>query len=229
MAEYRRRGGNDDLPRPTAKRLQRPSWRDTRLVVGVLFMLVATVGGGMAMRHYDTSVEVLQAAHTLVPGQRITSDDVRTVKVRVDGAAKTYFSGTGSKPEGQVLREVRPGELLPRSAVGDGSQVLVSTVALPVDAAQSATLVRGSIVDVWVSAKTRSATGQESYEAPQRIILRALVAQVPQQSGGLSVSSGEGAVHVLVPEAKVAAVLAAVNQGAKVNLVPAAGSPLKGS
>ena len=32
-----------DLPTPTASRLRSPSWRDSRLLVGVLLVLVSTV------------------------------------------------------------------------------------------------------------------------------------------------------------------------------------------
>lgn len=226
--ESRRHTAADELPKPAAQRLQRPSWRDSRLVAGVLLVLVATIGGAAAMRHYDNSIEVLQASHPLVPGQKVGSSDVHAVKVRIDKAGATYLSADDPLPKGEVLREVRAGELVPRSAVGKSTKVPVKAVALPVEAAQSTNLVKGSVVDVWVSTKQESKVGQESYAAPARIIDRAVVARVPSSSGGFSVASDSGAVHVLVPDDKVAQVLAAVNQGAKVDLVPAAGSPLKG-
>lgn len=226
--ESRRHTASEELPKPAAHRLQRPSWRDSRLVAGVLLVLVATIGGAAAMRHYDNSIEVLQASHPLVPGQKVGSSDVHTVKVRIDRAAGTYLRADDPLPKGEVLREVRAGELVPRSAVGKSGKVPVKAVALPVEAAQSTNLVKGSVVDVWVSAKEQSKVGQESYAAPARIIDRAVVARVPSSGGGFSVASDSGAVHVLVPDGKVAEVLAAVNQGAKVDLVPAAGSPLKG-
>ncbi|WP_446665412.1 hypothetical protein [Flexivirga sp. B27] len=226
--ETRRQNAAEELPRPAASRLQRPSWRDSRLVVGVLLVLVATIGGAAAMRHYDNSVEVLQASHPLVPGEHITASDVHAVKVRIDKSGSTYLRADGPLPKGQVLREVRGGELVPRSAVGKSNKVQVKAVALPVEADQSANLVKGSVVDVWVSTKDQNKTGQESYAAPTRLIDRATVARVPSGGSGFSVSTDSGAVHVLVPDDKVASVLAAVNQGAKVNLVPAAGSPLKG-
>ncbi|MFC6707829.1 hypothetical protein [Flexivirga alba] len=227
--ETRRHTAADELPKPAAHRLQRPSWRDSRLVAGVLLVLVATIGGAVAMRHYDNSVEVLQASHSLVPGQKVGSSDVHVVKVRIDKAGGTYLSANDPLPKGEVLREVRAGELVPRSAVGTSTEVTVKAVALPVETSQSANLVKGSVVDVWVSKKDQSKVGQESYAAPFRIIGRAVVARVPSTGGGFSVASDSGAVHVLVPDDKVAQVLEAVNQGAKVDLVPAAGSPLKGN
>lgn len=191
-------------------------------------MLLATIGGATAMRHYDNSIEVLQASHPLVPGQHVTASDVRAVKVRIDRAAGTYLSAGDPLPEGEVLREVREGELVPRSAVGRGASVHVKAVAIPVDPAQSATLVKGSVVDVWVSHPKQGDAGQVSYDVPVRILRRATVARVPHGSGGFTVASDSGAVHVLVPDGDVAEVLGAIHQGAKVDLVPAAGSPLKG-
>lgn len=226
--ESRRQHGGEELPTPAAHRLQRPSWRDSRLVVGVLLVLVATIGGAAALRHYDHSVEVLQASHPLVPGEQITASDVHAVKVRIDKAGGTYWRADAPMPKGEVLREVRGGELVPRSAVGKSDKVQVKAVALPVEATQSTNLIKGSVVDIWISAKQQSKVGQESYDAPTRIIDRAKVARVPSAGSGFSVASDSGAVHVLVPDDKVADVLAAVHQGAKVDLVPAAGSPLKG-
>lgn len=223
-----RRPAGDELPKPAARRLQRPSWRDSRLVAGVLLVLLATIGGAAAMRHYDTSIEVLQAKHPLVPGQHISASDVHAVKVRIDRASGTYLSADDPLPKGEVLREVREGELVPRSAVGNARSVHVKAVAIPVDSAQSSNLVKGSVVDIWVSRKRAADAGEDSYDAPRRLLERAVVARVPSGGGGFTVSSGGGAVHVLVPDGNIAEVLDAIHQGAKVDLVPAAGSPLKG-
>lgn len=223
-----RRPAENELPKPAARRLQRPSWRDSRLVAGVLLVLLATIGGAAAMRHYDNSIEVLQASHALVPGQGIKASDVHAVKVRIDQAGATYFSADDPLPKGEVLREVRQGELVPRSAVGDGRSVHVKAVAIPVDSAQSATLVKGSVVDIWVSRKKSGDAGQVTYDEPTRVLERAVVARVPSGGSGFTVASDSGAVHVLVPDANIPEVLGAIHQGAKVDLVPAAGSPLKG-
>jgi len=224
-----RRPAGDELAKPVARRLQRPSWRDSRLVAGVLLVLLATIGGAAAMRHYDDSIEVLQASHALVPGQQVNASDVHAVKVRIDEARSTYFSADDPLPKGEVLREVRAGELVPRSALGKGSSVHVKALAIPVDPSQSATLVKGSVVDIWVSRKKSGDAGQASYDAPNRVLQRAVVARVPSGGSGFTVASDTGAVHVLVPDADIAEVLGAIHQGAKVDLVPAAGSPLKGN
>src|SRR6185312_17452878 len=95
-AVHRLRGGGIDegehmpeLPRPTAARLQRPSWRDARLVVGVVLVLLAMTGGAVVVAAADDTTPVYAAAGGLVPGQAVRQSDVRRVDVRLgsDGAA----------------------------------------------------------------------------------------------------------------------------------------------
>ena len=44
------------LPEPTAKRLQRPSWRDARLLVGVVLVLLGTVLGARLIAAADDTM-----------------------------------------------------------------------------------------------------------------------------------------------------------------------------
>ena len=77
-----------DLPTPTASRLRSPSWRDTRLLVGVLLVLVSTVLGSVVVARADDRVPVYAAKGQVAPGQRLTESDVVRVDVLLgDGAA----------------------------------------------------------------------------------------------------------------------------------------------
>ena len=49
------------LAAPIAGRLRRPSWKDTRLVVGLLLVLLATALGAAGLRAADHRVPVLAA------------------------------------------------------------------------------------------------------------------------------------------------------------------------
>ncbi|MDF8262896.1 SAF domain-containing protein [Luteipulveratus flavus] len=227
MGETRERSVEAALPRPTAQRLQKPSWRDSRLVIGVLLIVLATVAGATVIQRFDHSVEVLQASRALVPGQAITASDVRTVRVRMDHAGGTYLPATRELPRGKVIRAVGKGELLPRTAVGSPAQVAVKAVSVRVDPSLAATLVPGSVVDVWVSAK-KEAAGTASYDKPLRTVERAVVSRVPQDGGRFGIGSGQdAAVHVLVPSEKVAELIGAVTSESKVTLIPTAESPLR--
>ncbi|REF30538.1 SAF domain-containing protein [Calidifontibacter indicus] len=210
----------------TAQRLQKPSWKDGRLIAGVLLVVVAMLLGAMTLKHFDSSVQVLRAKHTLLPGDTVSAADVEVVKVRLDGGRKGYFGPPG-KPGGTVLREVRAGELVPTSAVGSAAEVKAKSIGVPVSGSQAAALVRGSVVDVWVARRTPGATGTNDFQQPTREVQRATVHRVPSAGSGLGVSTGGDQVYVLVPDVKVATLIESVNGGAKVTLVPAAGSPMK--
>ncbi len=213
-------------PGRVAARMSRPSWRDGRLVAGVVLVLAAMLAGALTISHFDDSVQVVRAKHALLPGDTVTADDIELVDVRLDAGRGAYFVGA-ARPGGTVLREVRAGEFVPRSAVGAASAVGERAIALPVSGSGAAALVRGSVVDVWVAARTPGSTATDDYRPPTREVERAMVQRVPGDRSGLSVSAGGDQVSVLVPDAKVAALIAAMNGGARITLVPAAGSPMK--
>ncbi|NHN54542.1 hypothetical protein G9U51_01950 [Calidifontibacter sp. DB0510] len=224
-----RRGSEGEPPTRRAQRLTRPSWRDGRLVAGVLLLVLATLLGALTLRHFDSSVQVLQATRTLVPGEPVRSGDLKVVKVRLDSGGAAYLRAGRPLGGRTVVREIRAGELVPASALASNAQLTTKAVAVPVDPAQAAALVRGSVVDVWVARKTAGATGTTDFQNPTREVMRAMVARVPGSQSGLSVASGNGYVQVLVPDAKVAGLIAAMNSGGKITLVPVSGSAQESS
>lgn len=212
------------LPTPVAGRLQRPSWRDGRLVGGVLLVLLAMVAGALTLRHFDSSVSVLQASRTLEPGDQLQAGDVTAVDVRLDAASR-YLATVPTDSRGRVLREIRAGELVPRSAVGDSGSLPVRTIAVPVSSLSSMSLQRGAVVDVWVSPRRADATGATTYDAPARTLERVSVASVPSNESGLASAAGDGAVQIVVPQERVSQLLGAMNSGGKVDLVPVSAGP----
>lgn len=223
LAPARARGAAADrdsaLATPRAGRLQRPSWRDGRLIAGVLLVLLAMITAALTLQHFNDSVTVLQASHTLEPGDQLGKDDVTAVEVRL-GSPQRYLASVPTDGSGRVVREVPAGELIARTAIGDAADLQVRAIAVPVTGASAATLQRGSSVDVWVSERQSDATGTTSYKAPQRLLERVSVASVPDNGSGLTGATGDPAVQVLVPQDQVAALLAAMNSGGKVDLVP---------
>lgn len=218
-----------ELPRTPARRLQRPSWRDTRLVVGVGLIALATAGGALLISGLDDSVEVYAASGELVPGQPLRRGDVKPVKVQMEGATKSYLSASSAPPSGRVLRQVHAGELIPSSSVGRPAQVGMKSVTVPVDGQVAATLMRGSIVDVWVSDK-RESGGSDSYAEPRRVLQRSVVGRVPEErSSALGAGGGgqDASVQLLVPDRSIDQVIDAVNTEARITLVATSDSPLR--
>ena len=217
-----------ELPKPTAARLRKPSWRDTRLVVGVVLVLLSMAIGAKVVAAADDTIPMYAAAASLVPGQPVTQRDVKRVDVQLGANRSRYVAADHDiAPDTFALRAVRPGELLPSSALGTRSDVNLKPVSVPVDRGAAVQLAAGSIVDVWVNAKDPS-SATEKYGKPVKTLEAAPVVSRPDvSSGGLGGASGTTAVQIMVPESGVQALIAAIDQGAKITLVPVPGSPTK--
>lgn len=217
-----------ELPRPAAARLHKPSWRDTRLVVGVLLVLLSMTIGAKAIDAADSTVPMYVAVGPLVPGQPVTQSDVRRVDVQLGPERTQYLAADRDIAPGTfALREVRPGELMPRSALGSRTAIDLKPVSVPVDAGSAAQLAAGSVVDVWVNAKDPS-SATARYGKPVKTLQAAAVARTPDTTGGgLGTASGTTAVQIMVPESGVQGLIAAIDQGARITLVPVPGSPAR--
>ena len=81
-----------ELAVPTAARLQRPRWRDARLVVGLLLVLVSVVLGSLVVESLDDRVPMYAARGALVPGQQLTEGDLVAVDVQLGSQRERYLS-----------------------------------------------------------------------------------------------------------------------------------------
>ncbi len=217
------------LPAPVAHRLRRPSWKDGRLLAGVLLVLLATALGARVIASADDTVPMYAASSTLVPGELVGPDQLRRVDVQLGSDVGAYVRADRRlPPDSYALREVRAGELLPLSALGPRSMVGVKPVTVPVDSGAAAALVPGSVVDVWVNQRD-PASAAPRYLKPQLTLQAAAVARVPDPKSALAGATGTASVQVMVPSERVQQLIGAVDQGAKVTLVPVPGSPLKAS
>ncbi|GAA4346986.1 SAF domain-containing protein [Angustibacter luteus] len=206
------------LPGRPARRLQPPSWRDPRMVVGLLLVVGSVVAGGLVVRTADDTVPVYAARHTLVPGQRLAAEDVTVVRARLDPGLDRYLAAEGPPEEGRVvLRTVGAGELVARSAVGERAEVDLRPVAVPLDPSAVRRLGPGVLVDVWVSLRRDGAS--DGFAEPRRIASSVEVAATTSEHGALG-SSTSSAAHLLLGPDLVPEVIAAVDNEARITLVP---------
>lgn len=209
---------------PRARRLRPPGWRDTRLLVGVLLVLLSIAGGVRLISSFDDSTAVYAAARPLLPGQEVGPEDVLPVPVRMAAPMAHYLDGTQPLAPGTVaLRQVAQGELVPAASLGTASQARDKTVTVPIDPATAQTFTVGTVVDVWVSRRDPDGVGT-AYLDPELLLGRAVVAAVPASSSGLGMGIGRAAVQVVVPADSVGAVISSVDQEAKLTLVPSPGA-----
>jgi hypothetical protein len=137
-----------------AVRLSRPGWRDPRLWVGVLIVVVSVVAGARVLSAADDTVAVWAAARDMGAGDNVTVDDlvVRRVRFAEAGGLDRYYAAGAALPQAlQLTRGVGAGELLPRTAVGPTSDD--GLVQLPVAVAAELvppSVAAGSVVDLYV-------------------------------------------------------------------------------
>src|SRR5699024_2797783 len=94
-----------------ALRLQRPGWKDPRLVVGVLLVALSVALGSWTVRAARQTVPVLAAATDLPAGHVLADGDLRPVEVALGTTGEQYL-GDRSPVTGTILaRSVRAGEL----------------------------------------------------------------------------------------------------------------------
>ena len=159
-----------DLPAPTAKRLKRPSWRDGRLLVGLLLVLLATTVGAKVIASADDRVPAYVARVALKPGDQLSPDNLTRVDIQLGDGMERYLSAAKGVPaDSYTLREVRAGELVPASAVGGKDAVNVQPVTVQVDSLSASALVVGSVVDMYVSER-QPGTTQTKYADPQLML-----------------------------------------------------------
>lgn len=212
---------NREFGVPWARRLQRPGWRDARLIVGLLLVVISVVVGARLMSALDDSAPVYIATQPLVPGQEITADVLAVTDVRFTENAELYVSAqTELEPGTYALRNVDTGELIPAAAMGSAAQVDNKAVTVSVDPATAATLKTGSIVDIWVSRRDPDALGSQ-YLEPELLLEGAVVALTPDQGSALGVGVSNSAVQIVVPAQEVGDVISSVDQEARITLVPA--------
>jgi len=206
---------------PVATRLRRPSWRDPRLLAGLVMVAAAVALGSWAVSAAEASIPVYVARGTLTPGEPVEARAIAVAQVRLGGPqAARYLSATRGPPRGLVaLRTVADGELVPRSAVGPASSLDVRPIPVTVTDAPPAGVAAGALVDLWV---TPTADAGAPPPPPHLLASRLEVAEVTRPAGAFAIG-GRTTVHVLVPTGSLAEVLGAAKGTVQVVLVPGSG------
>lgn len=213
-----------DLPAPVAARLRRPSWRDTRLVVGVLLVLASVALGARVVAAADDTVAVYAAVAALPEGSTVASDALRVVRVRLPDGTAGYLDAARPLPADAVaLRTVGAGELVPSGAVGRAADLSRRPVSVPLADGVPAGIAPGGRLDVWVSRRLPDRTGAVAFGPPERVVEGAEVFAVSADDGSLG-GVRPASVQILLERPALQAVLDAFANDAKVAVVPVPGT-----
>lgn len=203
-------------PSPAARRAVRPSWRDPRLLVGLVLVAGSVLLGAQLVGGAGDTVAVWSVRRDLGSGSPVTARDLEPAQVRFasEGLAERYLPATDA-PDGMVLlRDVTAGELLPRDAIGSAGGDPLAQLPVSVDsAAVPAGLRAGEVVDVWV---TPPVDGTERRQAV-RVLEQVRVVAVPDSSSALGpASTRQVLVGVPADEELLADALAGLADGGAV-------------
>ncbi|MCC9176137.1 hypothetical protein [Arthrobacter sp. zg-Y750] len=218
---YRPAAGRTIRPAPAAARLRKPSWRDPRLLLGVLLVLGSVAGVVALVDGADRTTQVYAVRHDIAPGSPVRGEDLVAVPVRLGGAEKRYLTvSEGVPPDvvaGTVLRE---GELVALSALAEPATLDRKPVGLRVEDPLPASTETGSRVDIWASMPN----AQNGFEEPERLIEAAEISELTVTESALGANRSTELL-VLVDDSDLPLLLSALSNQAKVTVVsnPAAG------
>lgn len=199
----------------SAPRLKRPSWRDPRLLVGILLVLVSVAGVIYLVNSADRTTEVYAAREGIAVGERLTSENVVRTKVRLGDTEQHYITVESGLPQGVVaMQRIGKDQLVPRASLGEVDQLDRKPVALTVEQTLPAQAVAGARVDVWVA----QPDARNGFSEPKLILPGAEIAEVATGSTALG-SSKTTVLMVLVDDKQMPALLGAQANEAKISVV----------
>lgn len=199
----------------TGARLKPPSWKDPRLLVGVLLVLASVMGVISLVGSADQTTEVYAARDTIAVGERVTADNVVRAKVRLGETEQHYVTVEAGLPDGLVaVQRIGKNQLVPKESLATVDALDRKPVAVTIDEALPPQAVAGTRVDVWVALPD----ARNGFGEPKLLLPGAEIAQVTAGSTALG-SSRNTVLMVLVADSQMPAILGAQANQAKISVV----------
>ncbi|UKA65467.1 hypothetical protein LFT44_13170 [Arthrobacter sp. FW306-05-C] len=199
----------------TAPRLKRPSWKDPRLLVGILLVLASIAGVIFLVGSADRTTEVYAAREGIAVGERLTPENVVRAKVRLGDTEQHYITVEAGLPQDVVaMQRIGKDQLVPRASLGAVDQLNRKPVALNVEQTLPSQAVAGARVDVWVA----QPDAKNGFTEPKLILPGAEIAEVANGSTALG-SAKTTVLMVLVEDKQMPALLGAQANEAKISVV----------
>lgn len=199
-------------------RSRRTFWSDLRFLIGIALVVVSIVGVWLVISSSGTTTPVLQASHTIVPGEPLTSDDFQVVDVNLGASADGYLAPQDLREGVVAARTLAEGELVPESATQPADASRSTTIIVESQTGVPADVSPGAVVELWHAAPLED--GQD-HETPRILVPDATVASVTRTEAVLA--SDATSVELVIDRADVAEVLAAITGGSALSIVPTSG------
>lgn len=207
----------------TGARLKKPSWKDPRLLLGILLVLASVAGVVSLVGAADQTTEVYAAKGPIAVGEKLTADSVNRVKVRLGDVESHYVTAESGLPEGLVaVQRIGQDQLVPKESLGNADALNRKPVAITIDEALPEQATAGSRVDAWVAMPD----ARNGFSEPKLLLPGAEISAVTPGSTTLG-SSRSTVVLVLVTDEQMPKLLGAQANKAKISVVwnPGGGTP----
>jgi hypothetical protein len=199
-----------DAPHPR----RRAPWGDLRFALGLVLIAASIAGVWFVVSASRQTAPVFAAVDTIVPGQVVSSDDVRLVEVALGQLGSAYLTPDALAEGAVATQTIHSGELVPRSAVGDPESARTTSVVLRSAVDVPASIAAGTVVEVWAAPLLEHG----EYDTPRILVADATVVSVSRDDS--MIGGAQAALELVIPRADVAATLAAVADDAAISVVP---------
>ncbi|MEW1961392.1 SAF domain-containing protein [Microbacterium sp. NPDC077644] len=199
----------------THPRARRPFWGDIRFLIGLVLVILSIAGVWLIVSSARETTPVLQANRTITQGEALASGDFHVVEVSLGTVVDDYLAPQDLEPGMIAARTVADGELLAATATGDADSGRTTNIVVESSVGIPARVEAGTPVELWYSPPLQE---DGEYDAPRILAADVVVASIPESDGVLAERSA--AVELVIARADVADVLAAINAGAALSIVP---------
>jgi hypothetical protein len=197
---------------------RRAPWGDARFLLGILLIAASVAGVWFVVSAARQTAPVYAAVHTLVPGQTIAADDVRTVEVGLGQLGEAYLTPDSLEAGLVATRTIAEGELVPAAAVGEAAQARTTNVVVQSSVEVPAAVGAGTVVEIWQAPMLEGG----DYDAPRILVADATVVSVTRDDS--MIGGGAAALELVIPRSEIAATLAAMADESALSVVPAVGA-----
>lgn len=214
---------------------------DVRLLVGIVLVVAALLGGLAFTRAAGQTTALLVAAREIAPGELITAADLEVTRARLEGTLATLAipeaerAAVAGRP---ASGRIHAGELLLRPHLGDGPALGPDEVAITVPVKADTVypqLRRGDAVSLLATSE-RGKPASRTVTVLERTSVYAVAAESTRVRLGSDGTAGEGQdgrlsnVTLVVPRAEAERVTyALINADLTVVLLPAARATMGGA
>lgn len=196
---------------------RRAFWGDARFLLGILLIVTSVAGVWFVVSAARQTAPAFAASRTIVAGQPVAADDLRTVDVSLGSLGDAYLAPAAWTDGLVATRTIPAGELVPADALGPSDRLRTTSLVVESSVDVPASVGAGDVVEVW-SAPLQDAG---AHDDPRILVADAVVVSVEREESMMG--GGSARLEVVVPRADVAAVLAALSNGSALSVVPAVG------